>query len=279
MFPTLIDLGTHDLPLLGEQHLFLPTYGFLFALGVVLAWVWFMRRAKGLGLPEDRLFNLTFYSVLAGILGAKLLLIGVDWRDYLTDPIRIFGTLRSAGVLMGGVLAGALTWVYYCRRYELPVWRLADAVVAPLVLAQAMGRLGCFSAGCCWGAEVDPSSLLAVTFTNPQARAQTGVPLDVALFPTQLTEMFLRLAARRPVVPSCGRRRLNPAGTVFWAYVLLYSLGRGLIEFLRGDVHRGVYFGGFASTSQLIALAGVLVAFVMLLRGWRQRRQADPTPS
>ena len=150
MFPTLIDLGTHDLPLLGEQHLFLPTYGFLFALGVVVSWIWFMRRAKGMGLPEDRLFNLTFYSVLAGILGAKLLLIVVDWRTYVANPVEILGTLRSAGVLMGGVLAGALTFVYYCRRFDLPLWTLADAISAPLVLAQAMGRLGCFSAGCCW---------------------------------------------------------------------------------------------------------------------------------
>jgi phosphatidylglycerol:prolipoprotein diacylglycerol transferase len=237
-----------------------------------------MRRAKGLGLPEDRLFNLSFYSVLAGILGAKVLLIAVDWRDYLADPVRILGTLRSAGVLMGGVVTGALAWVYYCRRYGLPLWRLADAVVAPLVLAQALGRLGCFSAGCCWGAKLDPSNPLAVTFTDPQAHAQTGVPLDVALFPTQLTEMFydLLLVALLSVL---WRRRLNPAGTVFWTYVLLYSLGRGLIEFVRGDVHRGVYFGGIVSTSQLIALVGVLLAFVMLLRGFRQRRQADTTPS
>ena len=278
MFPTLIDFGTHDLPLLGEQHLFLPTYGFLFALGVVAAWIWFMRRAKGLDLPEDRLFNLTFYSVLAGILGAKLLLIVVDWRTYLAHPLEILGTLRSAGVLMGGVLAGALTFVYYCRRYDLPLWKLADAIAAPLVLAQAMGRLGCFSAGCCWGVPLDPSNPLAITFTDAQARAQTGVPLDVALFPSQLAEMFYDVALV-VLLSVLWHRRLKPSGTVFWIYVLLYSLGRGTIEFWRGDVHRGVYFGGVASTSQLIAVASVLLAAVMLLRAARQRRQGDTTPS
>jgi phosphatidylglycerol:prolipoprotein diacylglycerol transferase len=278
MFPTLIDLGTHDLPLLGEQHLFLPTYGFLFALGVVAAWIWFMRRARGLGLPEDRLFNLTFYSVLAGILGAKLLLIVVDWRTYLAHPAEILGTLRSAGVLMGGVLAGTLTFIYYCRRHDLPLWPLADAIVAPLVLAQAMGRLGCFSAGCCWGVPLDATNRLAVTFTDAQARAQTGVPLDVALFPSQLLEMFYDLALV-VLLSVLWRRRLKPSGTVFWIYVLLYGVGRGTIEFWRGDVHRGVYFGGFASTSQLIAVASALLAAAMLLRAARQRRQADTTPS
>jgi len=278
MFPTLIDLGTHDLPLLGEQHLFLPTYGFLFALGVVVAWIWFMRRAKGMGLPEDRLFNLTFYSVLAGILGAKLLLIVVDWRTYVANPVEILGTLRSAGVLMGGVLAGALTFVYYCRRFDLPLWTLADAISAPLVLAQAMGRLGCFSAGCCWGIPLDASNPLAITFTDAQARAQTGVPLDVALFPSQLAEMSYDLMLV-VLLSFFWRRGLKPAGTVFWTYVLLYSLGRGTIEFWRGDTHRGVYFGDLISTSQLIAVAAALVAAMVLLRAVRQRRQADTTAS
>jgi len=278
MFPILKDFGKHTLPLLGEQHLFLPTYGFLFALGVVLGWVWFMRRAKGLGLPEDQLFNLTFYSVLAGILGAKLLLIVVDWRDYVADPIRILGTLRSAGVLMGGVVAGAMAWVYYCRRHRLPLWPLADAVAAPLALAQALGRLGCFSAGCCWGVEVDPSHPLAVTFTDPQAHSQTGVPLDVSLFPTQLTELSYDLGLV-VLLSILWHRRLRPPGSVFWLYVLLYSLGRGLIEFWRGDLNRGVYFGDIVSTSQMIAVAGVLLALVMLIRGFRLRRQADTTPS
>jgi prolipoprotein diacylglyceryltransferase len=75
VFPTLIDLGRHDLPLFGETHLFLPTYGVLFALGVVLAWAWFMRRTRESGVSEEQRFNLAFYSVLAGIIGAKLLLI------------------------------------------------------------------------------------------------------------------------------------------------------------------------------------------------------------
>jgi len=278
MFPILIDFGTHDVPLLGEQHLFLPTYGFLFALGVVLAWIWFMRRAKGLGLPEDRLFNLTFYSVLAGIIGAKLLLIVVDWRTYLANPAEILGTLRSAGVLMGGVLAGALTFVFYCRRYDLPLWDLADTISAPLVLAQAMGRLGCFSAGCCWGVPLDASNPIAITFTDAQARAQTGVPLDVALFPSQLAEMFYDLGLV-VLLTFMWRRSPKPAGVVFWTYVLLYSLGRATIEFWRGDTHRGVYFGDLVSTSQMIAVATALLATVVLLGAARQRRRADTTAS
>jgi len=278
MFPTLIDLGRHELPLLGERHLFLPTYGFLFAGGVVLAWIWFTRRARSLGLPEERLFNLTFYSVLSGILGAKLLLIALDWRAYVAHPAEILGTLRSAGVLMGGVAAGAVTFILYCRRHRLPLWRLADAIVAPLALAQAVGRLGCFSAGCCWGVRLDPSSLLAVMFTDPQAHEQTGVPLGVPLFPTQLIEMAydLLLVALLTVL---WRRSGRPAGTVFWLYVLLYSVGRGIIEVWRGDVHRGLFLGGAVSTSQLIAVASIVLSLTMLARGSLRRRAVDAAAS
>jgi phosphatidylglycerol:prolipoprotein diacylglycerol transferase len=275
VFPILIDIGRYDLPLLGETHLFLPTYGFLFATGVVLSWLWFIRRTRRMGLPEEQLFNLTFYSVLAGILGAKFLLIAIDWRTYLAHPVEILGTLRSAGVLMGGVLAAAVTFYFYCRKQGLPVFELADAVVSPLALAQALGRLGCFSAGCCWGVGVDPDHPLAVVFTDPRAREQTGVPLDLPLFPTQLTEMFsdLLLVVLLTVM---WRRRTRPAGTVFWTYVLLYSVGRSFIEFWRGDIHRGLYFGGAISTSQLMALATAVLALAMLIRGrMALKRSAD----
>jgi len=278
VFPTLIDLGRHELPLLGERHLFLPTYGFLFAAGVVLAWIWFTRRARTLDVPEERLFNLTFYGVLSGIVGAKLLLIALDWRVYLEHPAEILGTLRSAGVLMGGVATGALTFILYCRRSGLPLWSLADAIAAPLVLAQAVGRLGCFSAGCCWGLRLDASNPLAIVFTDPQAHEQTGVPLGVPLFPTQLFEMGYDLLLA-VLLTWLWRRRPRPAGTVFWLYLLLYSTGRAVLEIWRGDTHRGLFLGGAVSTSQLISAAAILLAAFMLARGLRERRAVDATSS
>jgi phosphatidylglycerol:prolipoprotein diacylglycerol transferase len=134
MWPVLIDLGTRELPLLGRTHLFLPTYGVLFALGTVLAWWWFVRRARSLGVPDEQVFNLSFYSLLAGIVGAKLTLILLDARAYWQHPADLLGVVRSAGVLLGGVLAGALVFVMYSRRHGLPLFRLADAVAAPLAL-------------------------------------------------------------------------------------------------------------------------------------------------
>lgn len=274
MHPIIIDLGVFDLPLLGETHLFLPTYGLLFAISVLLAWRWYAKRTASLGLSSETLFNQTFYALIAGVLGAKLLLIVVDWRFYIDHPGQILGTLRSAGVLVGGVVAGATAFFIYGKRHGLPLWKLVDAIVAPVALAQAVGRLGCLSAGCCWGSKAS-SEGLAVVFTNPVAAQQTGVPLNVPLVPTQLLQFGNDLLLAL-ILTFAWRKQLRPDGTVWWLYVLLYSLGRGTIEFWRGDRHRGLYFGDLLSTSQLFAGVGIVVALFFLIRN---RRAVSNTPA
>lgn len=272
MHPILVDFGTYDLPWIGTTHLFLPTYGVVFALGVLVAWTWFMRLARPLGIERDKLINAGFYTVLAGILGAKVTLVLVEWRYYLNHPSEILGTLRAAGVLMGGVVAGAVVLALYCRRHRLPLLGMLDALAAPLALAQAVGRLGCFMAGCCYG--VPGEGPFCVTFTDPAAAAQTGVPLNVPLVPTQPIQM----ASDATLAAFLGwmvHRRLRPRGTVFWTYVVLYSLARGIIEFWRGDAHRGLYFSGHVSTSQLFAAAGIVFGVAMLVRGRRRPSEAQ----
>lgn len=279
MFPVVIDLGRINLPVLGEVHLALPTYGLLFALGALVAGAWFLRRARTLGVAEEQRYNLAFYSLIAGILGAKLTLIVLDLPYYFEHPAELWGTLRSAGVLLGGVLLGALTFVLYGRRHNLPVLRLGDAIAAPLALGQAIGRLGCHAAGCCWGRSCPVDHPLAVVFRNPLAQQQTGVPLNEPLLAIQLLQM-INDATLTVLLVWLGRKRIGPPGTVFWIYLLLYSLSRGTIEFWRGDLQRGVFFDGAifdggVSTSQLFALGGVLLAIVMLGRGWSLHGRAS----
>ena len=118
-----------------------------------------------------------------------------------------------------------------------------------------------------------PGHRFTVTFTDPVAAAQTGVPLNVPVVPTQLIQMASDLGLAL-VLTWLWRRRPEPPGTVFWWYVLLYGITRGIIEHWRGDTVRGLYFDGIASTSQILAAAGVVLAVVMLVRGSRKGRPA-----
>lgn len=268
MFPYLLDFGSTNLPLLGETRLVLPTYGLLFAAGALLAWTWFHRRALSIGVAADRAFDLAFYSLLAGIVGAKAALVLVDLPFYLANPKEILGTIRSAGVLLGGVAAGAILFVVYTRRHGLPLLRLLDAIVAPLALAQSVGRLGCFAAGCCWGRP--STSWLAVTFRDRRAHDLTGVDLGIPLVPIQLVQAGSDLALAG-ILTWLWRRPAAREGTAVSAYFVLYGAARFVIEFWRGDRERGLWFGGTVSTSQLLSL--VAVAAGIALYAWRRSRR------
>lgn len=258
MHPVLFRLGPLEI----------PTYGLLFATGALVSWWWFLRRSRELGLPHDPVFNAAFYGLLAGIVGAKVTMIFVEWRTYLADPGRILSieTLRSAGVLMGGVIAGGAVFIAYCRREDLPLFVLADAIAAPLALAQAFGRFGCFNAGCCHG--VPTSSWFGVVFPHHPRSSVDPALIGVPLVPTQLFEMGADLALAA-VLTLLWRRRRGPDGTVFWWYMILYSAARAVIEHWRGDAIRGLWFGGTISTSQILSIVGIAVGLAMLARGRR----------
>lgn len=279
MHPILIDFGTHDLPLLGPTHLFLPMYGVLFATATLLAWWWFLRRARALGVNPERAFNLTFYGLLAGLLGAKLTLLLLEWRHYLAHPADILMSIRSAGVLLGGVAAGTLVFVLYARRQGLPLLALADAVAAPLALAQSVGRLGCTAAGCCWGVSLPDHPWWAIVFTDPVAEAQTGVPLHEPLFPSQPAQALNDLAIAG-ILTWLWRRRARyalPEGAVIAWYLILYGTTRAVLEHWRGDVARGLWFGNAVSTSQLLSGLAAAAGLAMLTWGTvRRRREARP---
>ena len=127
-----------------------------------------------------------------------------------------------------------------------------------IALGQAFGRLGCFSAGCCYGAPT--SGPLSVIFTDPHSLAPLGVPL----FPTQLMEATGNLAIFCALL--LLRRSKKFDGQLFWLYVLFYAVLRFIVEIFRGDAIRGLYFGNAISTSQIIAIGMFLLAGIMLVR-------------
>ncbi|MFN3323448.1 MAG: prolipoprotein diacylglyceryl transferase [Bryobacteraceae bacterium] len=242
---------------------FLPTYGLLVALAF-LAGLWVTTRlARQKGLNPDAITNLAVYCALAGILGAKLMMFVFDAGHYWRNPGDIFSlnTLQAGGVFHGGLVLALLTAVWYMRRARLPGALTADVFAPGIALGHGIGRLGCFAAGCCWGTECRLP--WAVTFTNPDAYYLVGVPLHIPLHPTQLYEA----GAEFLIFGVLLWRFYKPhrPGMLIGLYLVLYSIVRFLVEFVRAHEQVNPLGGPFSNT-QWIALGLLLTGLWLILR-------------
>ncbi len=254
MFPRLLHYGWFNL----------PTYGALVATGVLVGLIVTVRVARGQKMDPEKVWNLGILVVLAAILGAKLLLVINDWSWYMSHPREIFSlsTLQAGGVFYGGVLAALATSWYYMRVNRMRWLATADCFAPGLALGHAIGRLGCFAAGFCWGKPT--SHWWGVTFKNPLAAALVGTPLGTRLEPTQLLESAVELANFLFLYWLIKRKSFD--GQIIGAYMFLYGFARFFMEFIRDDPGRGSVFGGALSGTQLISILLVLAGGAMWLR-------------
>ena len=240
------------------------TYGILLAAAYLLALQFAVWRAKRRGVDPNRVMDLGIWIIIAALVGAKLLLVIVDWDTYRDNPREIFSVVRSAGVFYGGLVVATITGFALMRRYRLPVWTTADLYAPGIALGHVIGRLGCHFAGCCYGKATDVS--WAITFRNPDAFTNSGTPLNIALHPTQLYEAGAELLILALLLTTERRGRAF-AGRTFWLYMALYAVTRYIIEIYRGDP-RGEIFG--MSTSQFVSVLLLPISLGMLY--WLSRR-------
>ncbi len=272
MHPRLLTLPAFDLFGRSWGPFTLHAYGLLLALAF-LAGLWVAsRQAKKARLDANRVTDMAVWVLIAGLVGAKLLLLAVDWRFYSRNPRELLSIFQSGGVFYGGLMGGILVAWWYVRRHALPGWTTADALAPGVILGQAIGRLGCFAAGCCYG---KPASVpWAVTFTDVYAARTTGTPLDTPLHPSQLYESALAFLLFLGLLWLSDRKRFP--GQVVLSYTVGYSVIRFVLEYWRGDLDRGSFFGGALSTSQLIAIVLVVGAAAL----WpRLSRKGAPPPA
>lgn len=259
MFPIVFRIG----------DFFLPAYGLLITIAFLTALWMAARLGQRAGLNRETVLNLGIYVALAGIAGAKLLLVVLDLGYYTSNPRELFSltTLRAGGVFYGGLVLALGVAFLYMRRKKLPGLVTADVFAPAIALGHAIGRIGCFAAGCCWGKEC--SLPWAVTFTNRESNRLVGVPLDRPLHPTQLYE-----AAAEAVIFAILYRRFHRAhrpGAIIGLYLVLYSAARFLVEFFRAHDEFNRTLGPFV-VEQWIALA------LMASGVWLLARKPAPAP-
>ncbi len=235
-------------------------YGVLLALAYLVALQLAVVRARRAGLDGARVMDLGIYLIIAALVGAKLLLVIVDFNYFRAQPRELLSLVRAGGVFYGGLLTALVVALWLVRKYQLPMWTTADLFAPGIALGHVIGRLGCLLAGCCYG---KPTSVpWAITFTDPAAEQNVGTPLGIPLHPTQLYDAGAELLILILLLVTEKKGRPVP-GRTFWLYMLLYAVSRFIVEIYRGD-QRGMIAG--MSTSQYVSLLVLPIAIGMLVR-------------
>ena len=250
MYPILIEFGFFKI----------FTYGLLVATGFLVAILLASSRAEKEGLDSQKVLDLCFYVMVSALLGARLLYVIVEYRYFLDSPLEIFKFWKGGLVFYGGLILGVLISLWYLKHNQMPMWKTADLLAPSIALGQLIGRWGCFFAGCCFGRKTDVA--WGITFTDPRSLA----PLEISLHPTQVylslnavfIFIFLMWLSKRKVFD----------GQILWSYGILYSIGRFLIEYFRGD-DRGFPVEQVLSTSQFVGVFVFSFSAFMLLTLYR----------
>lgn len=225
------------------------SYGLMIGIGVIVALVVAAKRAKKRGLDTDFLYGLGFVTLVFGFIGAKLLYCIVEIEAFLNEPMQVLS--GSGFVLYGGIIGGILAAMVYCKYKKVNFFEYFDLAVPSVAIAQGFGRIGCFLAGCCYGSETD--SCIGIMFHNSSI-----APNGIKLIPTQLFSSAGNFFIA--VVLLLYARTDRKTGKVGALYLILYSMGRFIIEFFRNDYRGNV---GVLSTSQFISLIILAIGIAM----------------
>ncbi len=219
-------------------------YGLMIAIGIFSAYCLAEYRARKIGLDEERVFGMTLWAVIGGILGGKILYFITILPQIFADLSLLYRDLLEGFVIYGALIGGFIGIVLYCRIWKMKLLAYLDLALPSVALAQGFGRIGCLLAGCCYGRET--SGAFAITF-HESAYAPNGVPL----VPTQIISSGLDFLHFFILLYFVKKWKKND-GQVTGLFFMLYSAGRFVLEYFRGDLERGSV--GVLSTSQFIAI-------------------------
>jgi phosphatidylglycerol:prolipoprotein diacylglycerol transferase len=226
------------------------SYGLMIAIGIIVAATIFINKGKKKGFDEDSLLNLVIFAVIGGALGGKGLFIITEIKDIIKDP-SILLNFGYGFVIYGAIGGGALAMYLYSRKKGWSIIEMLDMTVPGLAIAQGFGRIGCFLAGCCYGAE----TTLPVGVVFPKGSL---APPGIHIHPTQIySSIFDFLLGFILLYYS---KREQQTGKVMGLYLMIYSIGRFLVEFLRDDPRGNV---GVFSTSQFIAIFTLVFGIII----------------
>ncbi len=235
-------------------------YGVIIALGFILAALYCAKRAKEFGLSSDELYELVIWLIPTCIIGARLYYVLFKLDYFIANPDKIFA-LRDGGLaIYGGIIAGIIVGIIWCRAKKIRVFAVADLTAFGLLIGQSVGRWGNFINREAFGAQTEIFCRMGLTVPGFET---------LYVHPTFLYESLWNILGLivLHIWSKKGKRKYD--GQVFWLYILWYGLGRAWIEGLRSD---SLYIGSTdIRVSQLLAIVSAVVSLVILIINARKQ--------
>ncbi len=236
------------------------SYGIMTAVGFTVGLIYALYEARRNKIKSELILDISFWFIIASIVGARILFIIVEWDYYKMKPLDILKIWEGGLVFFGGIILATITGIIYLKVNKQPVLLVADIFAPALPLGETFGRWGCFLAGCCYGKPTDLP--WGVVFPNlvgkPWVISQS---IGLHLHPTQLYSSGAAFLIF--VITQFFKKKKPYDGFLMLLTFLLYSIERFIIEFFRGD-ERGWVINGYISTSQFISLIVILICGMFL---------------
>ncbi len=236
------------------------SYGIMTAVGFTIGLLYALYEARRNKIKSELILDISFWFIIASIVGARILFIIVEWDYYRSRFLDIFKIWEGGLVFFGGIILATITGIIYLKVKRQPVLLVADIFAPALPLGETFGRIGCFLAGCCYGKPTDiPWGIVLPNLVGKPWVISSSIGLH--LHPTQLYSSgsaFLIF-----IITQFLKKRKPYDGYLMFVTFLLYSIERFIIEFFRGD-ERGWVIKDYLSTSQFISLIVIGICVIFL---------------
>lgn len=248
MNPVLIDLGGFEI----------RWYSVLILVACFLVLYLAQNEAQKFGIQREYIFNMMFWALIFGIVGARLYYVIFNIDMFINDPIEILRVWNGGLAIHGGLLAGLISIVLYCKKYKVRVVRILDFIAVPLLLGQAIGRWGNFFNGEAHGAATTVAHLKSLFVPDFVIE---GMTIDGVLYTPSFYFESIACLLAFVILLFVRRGKYIKVGTMTAAYLMIYGIVRFFIEMGRTDA---LMLGGF-KVAQIVSVIMFLIGLGMVM--------------
>lgn len=255
-----------NISIFGGQEISIPAYFFFLLLGFLLATTVVIREGKRTSENVRALLDLAIVFMFSGLIGGRLGHIVFEMPSlYIEHPEYILQFWRGGLVFYGGFLFSVIACIVFCFMKKLNFWRVADIYAPATAFGLVFGRLGCLSAGCCYGKVADFPFGITVPWAIAFYSGQVPKELQgVLIHPVQIYEALASILIYMFLINLRVKQKFE--GQILIAFLSIYAIWRSIVEIFRFDNDRGVYLNGLLSTSQLISISLIITSIILWVK-------------